>query len=192
MPPVSPSRSSSQQNLSAMNADQLKKLIREVPDFPKPGILFYDITTLLKDRVGFATLIDKFSEYYISRDVDLVLGMEARGFIFGPALAYRLNAGFVPVRKPGKLPAETVKENYALEYGTACLEIHKDAIQKGQRVLIVDDLLATGGTAEATAKLAASQGAEIAGLGFVVELDFLNGREKLKGYDVMSLLHYRQ
>jgi len=175
---------------SAAKSDQLKKLIREIPDFPKPGILFYDITTLLKDKVGFAALIDMFSEHYISHQVDLVLGMEARGFIFGPALAYRLNAGFVPVRKPGKLPAETVKENYALEYGTACLEIHKDAIQKGQRVLIVDDLLATGGTAAATAKLASSLGAEIAGLGFVVELDFLKGRDKLKQYDVMSLLHY--
>jgi len=175
---------------SALNSDQLKKLIREVPDFPKRGILFYDITTLLKDKVGFATLIDKFSEYYISQDVDLVLGMEARGFIFGPALAYRLNAGFVPVRKPGKLPAATVKQEYALEYGLASLEIHTDAIQKGQRVLIVDDLLATGGTAEATANLALSLGAEIAGLGFVVELDFLKGREKLKNYDVMALLHY--
>jgi len=173
-----------------LNSDQLKELIREVPDFPKQGILFYDITTLLKDKVGFATLIDKFSEYYISQNVDLVLGMEARGFIFGPALAYRLNAGFVPVRKPGKLPAATVKQEYALEYGLASLEIHKDAIQKGQRVLIVDDLLATGGTAEATANLALSLGAEIAGLGFVVELDFLKGREKLKNYDVMALLHY--
>jgi adenine phosphoribosyltransferase len=175
---------------TSLNADQLKKLIREVPDFPKKGILFYDITTLLKDKVGFATLIDKFSEYYIGQDVDLILGMEARGFIFGPALAYRLNAGFVPVRKPGKLPAETVKCEYALEYGNNCLEVHKDAIQKGQRVLIVDDLLATGGTAAATANLATSLGAEIAGLGFVVELDFLNGREKLKGYEVTSLLHY--
>jgi adenine phosphoribosyltransferase len=178
------------QSVSVMNADQLKHLIREVPDFPKKGILFYDITTLLKDKTGFATLIDKFSEHYIAQDVDLVLGMEARGFIFAPALAYRLNAGFVPVRKPGKLPAETVKYDYALEYGTNSLEIHKDAIQQGQRVLIVDDLLATGGTAEATANLAASLGAEIVGLGFVVELEFLKGREKLRGYEVMSLLRY--
>jgi adenine phosphoribosyltransferase len=177
---------------SGLNSDQLKRLIREVPDWPKKGILFYDITTLLKDKVGFATLIDQFSERYIDHKVDLVLGMEARGFIFGPALAYRLNAGFVPVRKPGKLPAETVKCEYALEYGNNCLEVHKDAIRKGERVLIVDDLLATGGTAEATAKLAASLGAEIAGLGFVVELDFLQGREKLKGYEVTSLLHYDQ
>ncbi len=173
-----------------MNADQLKRLIREVPDFPRKGILFYDITTLLKDKVGFATLVNRLSEHYIDQKIDLVLGMEARGFIFAPALAYRLNAGFVPVRKVGKLPAETVKFDYALEYGTNSLEMHKDAIQKGQKVLIVDDLLATGGTAEATARLATLLGAEIAGLGFVVELDFLHGREKLKGYDVMSLLHY--
>ncbi|HTT24220.1 MAG TPA: adenine phosphoribosyltransferase [Candidatus Sulfotelmatobacter sp.] len=184
---MSPSSSSP---VTAAEVDRLKKMIREVPDFPKKGILFYDITTLLKDKTGLATLIDKLSEHYISQDVDLVLGMEARGFIFAPALAYRLNAGFVPVRKPGKLPAECVRYDYTLEYGTNTLEVHKDAIQKGQRVLIVDDLLATGGTAEATAKLAESLGAKIAGLGFVVELTFLNGRGKLKNYDVMSLLRY--
>lgn len=175
-----------------MNSDQLKTLIREIPDFPKKGILFYDITTLLKDKTGFATLIDLLSEHYVASKVDLVLGMEARGFIFAPALAYRLGAGFVPVRKPGKLPAECARYDYALEYGTNTLEIHKDAIQKGQRVIIVDDLLATGGTAEATAKLAESLGANIVGLGFVVELDFLNGRQKLKNYDVLSLLHYEK
>jgi adenine phosphoribosyltransferase len=175
-----------------LNSSQLQQLIREVPDFPKPGILFYDITTLLKDKTGFATLIDRFSEYYIGRQVDLVIGMEARGFIFAPALAYRLNAGFVPVRKPGKLPGRTVKQEYALEYGTNTLEIHEGAVEKGQRVLIVDDLLATGGTAEATAKLVLSQGGEVAGLGFVIELSFLKGRDKLKGYDVMSLLQYDQ
>jgi adenine phosphoribosyltransferase len=130
------------------------------------------------------------SEHYLDQKIDLVLGMEARGFIFGPAVAYRLNAGFIPVRKPGKLPAATAKFDYALEYGTNTLEIHTDAIKRGQRVIIVDDLLATGGTAEATAKLAASCGAVIVGLGFVVELDFLNGRDKLDGYDVFSLLHY--
>jgi adenine phosphoribosyltransferase len=173
-----------------LNDDQLKQLIREIPDFPKKGILFYDITTLLKDKTGFATLVDRLSEHYLGQQIDLVLGMEARGFIFAPALAYRLNAGFVPVRKVGKLPAETVKFDYALEYGTNSLEMHRDAIIRGQRVLIVDDLLATGGTAQATAKLATLLGAEIAGLAFVVELDFLKGREKLKGYDVMSLLHY--
>lgn len=170
--------------------EPLKKLIREVPDFPKPGILFYDITTLLKDKTGLATLIDAFAEYYLDKKIDLVLGMEARGFIFAPALAYRLNAGFIPVRKPGKLPAVTEKLKYDLEYGSNTLEIHKDAIQQGQRVVIVDDLLATGGTADATAKLATSLGADIAGFGFVVELDFLNGREKLNQYDVLSLLHY--
>jgi adenine phosphoribosyltransferase len=172
------------------NCDGLKNLIREVPDFPKKGILFYDITTLLKDKLGFATLIDALSENYIGKEIDLVLGMEARGFIFGPALSYRLNAGFVPVRKPGKLPAETVKISYELEYGSNALEIHKDAIVKGQRVLIVDDLLATGGTAAATAELVRNLGGEIAGLAFVVELDFLKGREKLASYDVFSLLHY--
>jgi len=175
---------------SGMNSEQLKKLIREVPDFPKKGILFYDITTLLKDKVGFAALIDQLSEYYIGKHIDLVLGMEARGFIFGPALAYRLNAGFVPVRKPGKLPAQTARVEYELEYGSNALEIHKDAIQPGQRVIIVDDLLATGGTAVATVDLAKSLGGDIASLCFVVELDFLKGREKLKQYDVFSLLHY--
>jgi len=173
-----------------VDCEPLKKLIREVPDFPKKGILFYDITTLLKDKLGFATLIDALSEHYLQENVDLVLGIEARGFIFGPALAYRLNAGFVPVRKPGKLPAATTKVEYELEYGSNTLEIHKDAIQKGQRIIIVDDLLATGGTAQATAKVAASLGAEIAGIGFVVELDFLKGREKLGQYNVFSLLHY--
>ncbi|MGC2447258.1 MAG: adenine phosphoribosyltransferase [Candidatus Sulfotelmatobacter sp.] len=176
--------------VTAREVEHLKNLIREVPDFPKKGILFYDITTLLKDKTGLAMLIDKLSEHYISQDVDLVLGMEARGFIFAPALAYRLNAGFIPVRKPGKLPAECVSYDYALEYGKNTLQIHKDAIQKGQRVLIVDDLLATGGTAEATAKLTESLGGKVAGLGFVVELEFLKGRDKLKGYDVMSLLKY--
>ena len=175
---------------TAVDCDRLKKLIREVPDFPKKGILFYDITTLLKDKVGFARLIDLLSEHYTGKEIDLVLGMEARGFIFGPALAYRLNAGFVPVRKPGKLPAETVKISYELEYGSNALEVHKDAIGKGQRILIVDDLLATGGTAVATADLASGLGAEIAGLAFVVELDFLKGRERLAGYHVFSLLHY--
>src|SRR5947199_6044145 len=174
------------------NCEHLKKLIREVPDFPKKGILFYDITTLLRDKVGFANLIDALSEHYLDKEIDLVLGMEARGFIFGPAVAYRLNAGFVPVRKPGKLPAATTKFDYALEYGTNTLEIHRDAIQKGQRVVIVDDLLATGGTAEATAKLAESLGADIAGMRCVVELDFIIPWAKLKKYDVFSLLHYDQ
>jgi adenine phosphoribosyltransferase len=170
----------------------LKKLVRTVPDFPKKGILFYDITTVLKDKVGFATLIDALSEQYIGKTVDLVLGIEARGFIFGPALAYRLNAGFVPVRKPKKLPAETARWTYDLEYGQDTLEIHKDAIQPGQRVLIVDDLLATGGTAQATVNLVKSLGGQIAGLSFVIELDFLKGRDKLAGYEILSLLHYAE
>ena len=187
---MSPSPASSTSKPHAINCDHLKKLIREVPDFPKPGILFYDITTLLKDKVGFATLIDALSAHYMERDIDLVLGIEARGFIFGPALAYRLNAGFVPVRKPKKLPAETAKVTYQLEYGSDSLEMHKDAIRSGQRVIIVDDLLATGGTCAATVQLAKSLGGNIAGLAFVVELDFLKGREKLKEYDVFSLLHY--
>ena len=172
------------------NCDDLKQLIREVPDFPKPGILFYDITTLLKDKLGFARLIDALTEHYINCEVDLVLGIEARGFIFGPALAYRLNAGFVPVRKPKKLPAEVLQWKYALEYGQDTLEIHKDAIKPGQRVLICDDLLATGGTAQAAADMTKQLGGDICGMGFVVELDGLKGREKLKEYDVFSLLHY--
>src|SRR3954463_8699556 len=159
------------------NCEPLKRLIREVPDFPKKGILFYDITTLLKDKTGFATLIDALAEHYIEKGVDVVVGIEARGFIFGPALAYRLNAGFVPVRKPKKLPAETARITYDLEYGTDTLEIHKDAIQKGQRVVIVDDLLATGGTAKACGELVQSLGGDIAGMAFAVELDFLNGRQ---------------
>ncbi len=177
---------------ASLNSDQLKHLIREVPDFPKKGILFYDITTLLKDKVGFATLIDKFSEYYIGQKIDVVLAIEARGFIFGPALAYRLNAGFVPVRKPRKLPAAVARVNYDLEYGTDSLEIHLDAIQPGQRVIIVDDLLATGGTMQATVKLVRQLGGEIAGIGFAIELDFLKGRAKFEGYDVLSLLHYEE
>jgi adenine phosphoribosyltransferase len=176
--------------IASHNCDDLKKLIREVPDFPKPGILFYDITTLLKDKLGFARLIDALTEHYINCEVDLVLGIEARGFIFGPALAYRLNAGFVPVRKPKKLPAEVLQWKYALEYGQDTLEIHKDAIKPGQRVLICDDLLATGGTAQAAADMTKQLGGDICGMGFVVELDGLKGREKLKEYDVFSLLHY--
>lgn len=173
-----------------VNVDALKRLVRTVPDFPKPGILFYDITTLLKDKTGFAQLIDALAAHYIERKIDLVLGIEARGFIFGPALAYRLNAGFVPVRKPRKLPAQVARVTYDLEYGTDTLEIHRDAIQPGQRVILVDDLLATGGTMEATIKLVNELGGSIAGLGFAVELDFLKGRERFPDQDVFSLLHY--
>jgi adenine phosphoribosyltransferase len=176
-----------------INCEPLKSLIREIPNFPKPGILFYDITTLLKDKQGYATLVDALAAHYIGKgEVDLVLGIEARGFIFGPALAYRLNAGFVPVRKPGKLPAETARVTYDLEYGTDALEIHTDAVEPGQSVLIVDDLLATGGTMEATVKLVRRLGARIAGLAFAIELDFLHGRDRFKEYDVFSLLHYSE
>ncbi len=175
---------------TTIDCEPLKALIRTVPDFPRPGILFYDITTLLKDKQGYATLIDALAAHYIGKDVDLILGIEARGFIFGPALAYRLNAGFVPVRKPNKLPAATARVSYDLEYGTDVLEIHMDAIEPGQNVVIVDDLLATGGTMEATVKLVRQLGGRISGLAFVVELDFLRGRERLKDHDIFSLLHY--
>ena len=168
----------------------LKKLIREVPDFPKPGILFYDITTLLKDRAGLKAVIDALKGHYQAAHIDVVLGIEARGFIFAPTLAYALGTGFVPVRKPKKLPAETARVSYSLEYGQDALEMHRDAITPGQEVLIIDDLLATGGTAVAVAQLVESQGGHVAGLGFVVELDFLKGREKLSKYKVHSLLHY--
>jgi adenine phosphoribosyltransferase len=170
--------------------DDLKKLIREVPDYPKPGILFYDLTTLLKDKQGFHTLIDRLCAHYDGRTIDVVAGIEARGFIFGPALAYSLGAGFVPVRKPKKLPAKAASVSYALEYGTDTLEIHEDAIKPGQSVIICDDLLATGGTAAATVKLIQQLGGKVAGGAFAVELTFLNGRKKLNGLDVFSLIQY--
>ena len=170
--------------------DDLKKLIREVPDFPKPGILFYDITTLLKVPAGFRRVIDELTARYRDAHISLVLGIEARGFIFAPALAYALGAGFVPARKPGKLPAETARVTYDLEYGSDSVEAHRDAISGGARVLIVDDLLATGGTAAAAARLVEQLGGKVAGLAFVVELTFLGGRSKLAGYDVFSLLQY--
>jgi adenine phosphoribosyltransferase len=170
--------------------DNLKSLIREVPDFPKPGINFYDITTLLKDPGGFHEAIDALRRYYGGKGIRTVAGIEARGFIFAPALAYALNAGFVPIRKAKKLPAPTERVEYSLEYGTDSVEVHIDAIQPGQQVLIVDDVLATGGTAAAAAKLVEKLGGQVAGLGFVIELDFLNGRKKLAAYDVDSLMHY--
>jgi adenine phosphoribosyltransferase len=170
--------------------DNLKQLIREVPGFPKPGILFYDITTLLKNPAGFRGIIDGLKDHYSGAKVDVVIGIEARGFIFAPALAYALASGFVPVRKPKKLPSESVSVTYDLEYGTDTLEMHKDALDEGKRVLIVDDLLATGGTAAATARMVTALGGEVVGIGFVVELTFLHGRQKLAGYDVFSLLQY--
>jgi adenine phosphoribosyltransferase len=170
--------------------DVLKQMIRTVPDFPKPGIQFYDITTLLKNPYGLRTTIDRLVECIDDPNVDTVIGVEARGFIFAPALAYRLKAGFVPVRKPRKLPAATEAISYELEYGTDTLEIHKDAIGSGHRVVIADDLLATGGTAKAVIDLVERLGGTVAGLAFVVELNFLHGREKLPGYKVSSLLQY--
>jgi len=170
--------------------DNLKKLIREVPDFPKPGILFYDITTLLKDPAGLAGVIDGLKDHYRHLKVDVVLGIEARGFIFAPALAYAMGAGFVPIRKHAKLPAAIVSVSYDLEYGKDVLEMHKDAIGPGTRALIVDDLLATGGTSAAAASMVRESGGTVVGLGFVVELTFLNGRQKLAGNDVFSLLQY--
>src|ERR1700727_1539067 len=170
--------------------DDLKVLIREIPDYPKPGILFYDLTTLLKDPKGFHSLVDRLCDQYTGTKVDVVAGIEARGFIFAPALAYRLNAGFVPVRKPKKLPAKCASVSYSLEYGSDTLEIHEDAIKPGDRVIICDDLLATGGTAAATAKLIQQLGGKVEGLAFAVELTFLKGRSKLPGLDVFSLLQY--
>jgi adenine phosphoribosyltransferase len=176
--------------VTATTVDDLRARIREVPDFPKPGILFYDITTLLKDADAFREVVDRMAEQVDGRTIDLVVGMESRGFIFSAPLAYKLQAGFVPVRKLGKLPADTIEVEYALEYGTATLEIHRDAIQPGQRVLIVDDLLATGGTVMGTIELVRRLGGEIAGLSFAVELTALKGREKLREFDIHTLLTY--
>ena len=176
--------------MTVSSTDDLRALIREVPDFPKPGIRFYDITTLLKDAAAFRKVIDQMAAQVGDTRVDVVVGMESRGFIFSAPLAYQLNAGFVPVRKLGKLPAETIEVEYELEYGTATLEIHSDAIAKGQRVLIVDDLLATGGTVMGTIELVRRLGGEIAGLSFMVELSALNGRDKLDEFDIHTLLTY--
>jgi adenine phosphoribosyltransferase len=171
--------------------DDLKKLIREVPDFPKAGINFYDITTLLKDATGLRRTVDALAAEFEGEKVDVVIGIEARGFIFAPALAYHMGAGFVPVRKPRKLPSETVSVSYDLEYGQDTLEIHRDAIGEGHRVIIADDLLATGGTAKAVVDLVEGLGGKVVGLVFVVELEFLPGRAKLEGHDVRSLIKYQ-
>ncbi|HSK70955.1 MAG TPA: adenine phosphoribosyltransferase [Pyrinomonadaceae bacterium] len=170
--------------------ENLRKLIREVPDFPKPGINFYDITTLLQDAQGFRQTIDALVEQVKDERIDTVIGIESRGFIFGTPVAYQIGAGFVPVRKPNKLPWEKVSVSYDLEYGQDTVEMHRDAVGDGHRVLIVDDLLATGGTARAVADLVEKVGGKIAKMLFVVELDFLNGRERLNGYEVTSLLRY--
>lgn len=173
-----------------MSVDSLREQIREVPDFPKPGILFYDITTLIKKPKPFAEAIDLMVAPFADKHVDVVVGMESRGFIFSAPMALRLGAGFVPVRKLGKLPGETISVEYALEYGTNTLEIHKDAIAKGQKVLVVDDLLATGGTVLGTIELIRQLGAEIVGLSFLVELLFLKGRDRLSDYDIHSIIQY--
>lgn len=170
--------------------ETLKRLIRHVPDFPKPGILFYDVTTLLKDANGFQQAIDAMAAAHHASRIDTVVAIESRGFIFGAAVADRLRAGFVPVRKPGKLPSKTRQETYALEYGSDSLELHEDAAADGHRVLIVDDLLATGGTAAATVRLVRATGAEVVGLQFLIELAGLGGRGKLKGENVESVLTY--
>jgi adenine phosphoribosyltransferase len=170
--------------------DDLKAYIREVPDFPKPGILFYDITTLLQNPVGLRTTVDRFAAMFADRRIDKVVGIESRGFMFGPIVAYDLNAGFVPVRKPGKLPWEKIRETYDLEYGSDSVEMHRDAVKEGEHVLIVDDLVATGGTALAAAKLVESLGGVVEGMGFIIELTFLPGRQKLDGYKVESLIQY--
>ena len=171
-------------------AEDLRAKIREIPDFPKPGILFYDITTLLKDPGAYHSAIDLMLAPYHDEPIDLVVGMESRGFIFSAPLAYLLGAGLVPVRKLGKLPAETITVEYALEYGSNTLEIHRDAIEPGQRVLIVDDLLATGGTVHGTIELVERLQGEVVGVGFLVELDFLKGRDRLEGHRVESVIRY--
>jgi adenine phosphoribosyltransferase len=170
--------------------NHLKQLIREVPDFPKPGINFYDITTLLKDRAGFRETIDELQAHYRNIPVDVVVGIEARGYFFAPAMAHALGAGFVPVRKPKKLPHTVRSIAYDLEYGTDTLEVHADAVEAGQNVLIIDDVLATGGTASAVARLIESLDGKVVGLGFVIELSFLHGRDRLNGHDVFSLIQY--
>ena len=170
--------------------EALKRLIRHVPDFPKPGILFYDITTLLRDREGFQRAVDSLVEPHKNHKVDVVVGIESRGFILGAAVADRLGVGFIPVRKPGKLPAETVRATYDLEYGTDALEIHHGAVEQGQQVLIVDDLLATGGTAQATVELITQAGGTVSGLAFLIELEALNGRARLGALPIFAALKY--
>jgi adenine phosphoribosyltransferase len=168
----------------------LKQHIRNVPDFPKPGILFYDITTLLRDPDGFRATVDQLATPYRGRPIDAVVGIESRGFILGAAVAQDLRAGFIPVRKPGKLPAKAIKESYNLEYGQDALEMHVDAIEKGQKILVVDDVLATGGTAAATAQLVRKLGGDLQGMAFLIELSFLNGKSKLRDEQVFSVLQY--
>lgn len=168
----------------------LKSKIRDVPDFPKKGIVFKDITTLLQDPEAFRASIDILANQHKSQNISKVVGIEARGFVFGAALAYAIGAGFVVIRKPGKLPYKTVKQTYELEYGTDEIEIHEDAVKVGERVLLVDDLLATGGTMAAAANLIKGIGGEIVGISFLIELAFLNGRDKMPGYEIQSIIKY--
>ena len=168
----------------------LKKILRTVPDFPKPGINFIDITTLLQDRNAFKYAVNLMIKRYLGLEVDKIVGVESRGLILGGAMAYKLGCGFVPARKPGKLPFRSIREEYTLEYGTNALEIHADAVTAGERVLVVDDLLATGGTALAVARMVEKLGGKVVGVDFLVELDFLHGRDKLRGYDVHSHIHF--
>lgn len=167
-----------------------EKLIRDIPDFPKPGILFKDITPVLGDFPAFSQVIDLFAEWASSRKPDVIIGVESRGFVFGAPVALQMGVGFVPVRKLGKLPHHTIQEEYALEYGTAVVEVHRDAVLPGQRALIVDDLLATGGTAVASARLVEALGGQVIGFSFLIELGFLAGRDKLSAYDVQALIKY--
>ena len=176
--------------MDKLNNEKLKELIRTIPDFPEPGILFRDITTALKDKEGLKLIIDDFTERYKDKGIDYVLGADARGFIFGAAIAYNIGAGFVPARKVGKLPAETVRADYSLEYGKNSIEIHKDALEKDANVLIVDDLLATGGTAKAMVELVEELGAKVYELAFLIELEDLNARNILEGKSVYSILKY--
>jgi adenine phosphoribosyltransferase len=170
--------------------DQIEALIRDVPDFPEPGIVFKDITPVLADPIAFSTIIDLIVVHFGRGNVDKVVGIEARGFILGAPVAYHFGAGIIPVRKKGKLPHETLEESYALEYGTAALEIHRDAVQPGERVLVVDDVLATGGTAQAAVSLVERVGGKVCGVATLIELDFLHGRDKLQGHDLFTLIHY--
>ena len=173
-----------------MQIEQIEALIRDVPDFPEPGIVFKDITPVLADPIAFSTIIDLIVVHFGRGNVDKVVGIEARGFILGAPVAYHFGAGIIPVRKKGKLPHETLEESYALEYGTASLEIHTDSVQPGERVLVVDDVLATGGTAKAAASLVERVGGKVCGIATLIELEFLQGRDKLQGYDLFTLIHY--
>lgn len=179
-------------NQEGLSASALKRKLRVIPDWPRKGVNFIDITTLMRDGRAFKTAVDSITEYFASKRIDSVVGIEARGFMLGAPVAYELGVGFVPARKKGKLPFKTLSMQYSLEYGTEYVEMHRDGIKRGQRVAIIDDLLATGGTAEATAKLVEKLGGKIAGLAFLVELDFLHGRKKLEKYEMTSLVHYEK